>query len=401
MPIIFPYDDMPILNVHKNVAEIDTDALAYNYKLLCSLTPGTRHICAVKADAYGHVADICVPVLCEAGCDFFAVSCIEEAISVRRICNMSGFYADVIILGYTSPFQVRLLSEYNIIQTAVSRDHAMALSNAAVKAYCTVRVHVAVDTGMNRVGIVATSAPECEKAAAEIKEISHYDGLKVEGIFTHFAKSDESEDAVARDDGLTVRQAKRFVSVMEALEAEGIKLFSHACNSAAAVRFPNFAFDAVRFGIMLYGVYPSEYVARIGIKPVMCLKSMIAHIHTLEPGESVSYGGTYSADRRKLIATLPIGYADGVLRAYSGSYVTVCTDKGDFYAQIVGRVCMDQCMIDVSNIPASIGDEVVIFGKDARSLEALAARANTIEYECLCLVSGRVPRITTDNYKYL
>lgn len=396
MPIIFPYDDMPILDVHKNVAEIDTEALANNYKLLCSLTPGARHICAVKADAYGHVADICVPELCRAGCDFFAVSCIEEAISVRRTCNLHGFDADVIILGYTAPSQVGLLSDYNIIQTVVSIDHARALSGAAAKAFCTVRVHVAVDTGMNRVGIVATGAAECERAVAEIKEILDYDGLKIEGIFTHFAKSDESADAVMRDDGLTIRQAKRFVCVKEALEADGIKLFSHACNSAAAVRFPNFAFDAVRFGIMLYGVYPSEHVERIGIKPVMRLKSIIAHIHTLEPGESVSYGGTFSSEQKRLIATLPIGYADGVLRAYSGSYVTVCTDNGDFYAQIVGRVCMDQCMIDVSNIPAKIGDEVIIFGKDASSLKALATRANTIEYECLCLVSGRVPRITAD-----
>jgi alanine racemase len=172
----------------------------------------------------------------------------------------------------------------------------------------------------------------------------------------------------------------------------GLKLFCHACNSAAAVRFPEFALDGVRFGILLYGVCPSEHV-EVCTKPVMSLHTVISHLHKLNVGETVSYGGNYSSDEERTIATLPIGYADGFMRAFSGFNVTVQTSLGNFKAPVVGNVCMDQCMIDVTGIPASICDKVTIFGNDRMDLTRLAKLANTIEYEVLCLISARVPRI--------
>lgn len=387
------YSGFEKLEKHKITAEISREALAHNYKLLLSRTPGCEHICVVKADAYGHVADICVRELIGLGCRFFAVSCIEEAIAVRKICLDESIDAHVLILGYTDPALARVLSENDIIQTVLSRENAEALAQCAKEAFCRIRVHVAVDTGMNRIGVSACSEAECIRAADEIEEIMKLDTLVVEGMFTHFARSDEEGSVTMSSHSHTTLQGRRFVRVKELLLSKGISLFTHACNSAAAVRFPGFAFDAVRLGIMLYGVYPSRHVERIGLKPVMKLKTVVAHVHTVPAGETVSYGGTYKAQTETSVATLPIGYADGFIRAYTGAAVTVHTNSGAKRACVVGRICMDQCMIDVSGIDVRAGDEVVLFGDDENDLSRLAALANTIEYECLCLISARVPRI--------
>jgi alanine racemase len=393
----YMYTDMPKLSEHKVVAQIDTDALVYNYRKLCNMTPDVHHICVVKADAYGHVTDICVPALLEAGCDFFAVSCIEEAISVRKICREYGSDADILILGYTDPSQAGALARNEIIQTLLSVEYACRLNDVALAEGCRVRTHVAVDTGMNRIGIPAMSDVECDKAAEAIKRIISLEHLKTEGMFTHFARSDEEyEKTVLPSSSHTRIQASRFIKVKERLEKDGIKLFCHACNSAAAVRFPEYAFDAVRLGIVLYGIRPSEHV-EVELKPVMTLKTLISHIHTLKSGETVSYGGRYCSDDERKIATLPIGYADGFMRAYEGFYMTVRNAQGSFKAQVVGRVCMDQSMIDVTDLPVSVGDEVTVFGEDSASLSELARLADTIEYECICLVSARVPRVKKIN----
>ncbi|MBQ8410098.1 MAG: alanine racemase [Clostridia bacterium] len=389
------YSSLPELDEHKVWAEINTDHLIYNYKLLCSLTPGTRHICAVKADAYGHVADLCVRVLLEAGCRFFAVSCIEEAISVRSICDSQGCEADVIILGYTDSRQASLLSRHNIIQTVLSEEHAQKLNESAIDQQCRVRTHMALDTGMNRIGICAQSKQECREAAEAIKQISQMKGLTVEGMFTHFARADEELEATIAPDSHTNKQFQRFEQVKKLLEAEGLRLFCHTCNSAAAIRFPRFRLDGVRFGIMLYGISPSEHTEQI-TKPVMSLHTVISHVHELTPGETVGYGGHFRSDTPRTVATLPIGYADGFLRAYSGAYVTVQTEVGNYKAPVIGRICMDQCMIDVTGLPVKVEDKVTLFCNHSE-LSALAKMAGTIEYEVLCLISARVPRIRKEN----
>jgi len=390
------YSDLPALDHHKVWAEIDTDALYYNYKLLCSLTKGTHHICAVKADSYGHVSDICVRVLLRAGCRFFAVSCIEEAISVRSICNSESIGADVIILGYTDHAQTYLLAENDIIQSILSEEYAQKLNASAQEQKCRVRVHVALDTGMNRIGICAQNDEECLSAANAITEISEYENLALEGLFTHFAKADGEYEATVLSHSHTKVQFERFDRVRKLLSDRGLSLFCHTCNSAAAVRFPEYALDGVRLGIMLYGIPPSEHID-VGLSPVMSLRTVISHIHPIHQGESVGYGGSFVSEKDRVLATLPLGYADGFIRAYQGFHVKVSTDVGNFLAPVVGRICMDQCMIDVTGLPINVGDTVTIFGNDLKDIRRLAKMADTIEYEVLCLISSRVPRIIKGN----
>ncbi len=387
------YSGMPEMQKHKTAAVIDGEALAHNFRLLSSLMPSTRHICVVKADAYGHTADICVRRLLLEGCDFFAVSCIEEALSVREICREEKKDAEILILGYTDCEQAALLASDDIIQAVLDEDYALCLNRYAAAEHCRVRAHIALDTGMNRIGLLAMSDSECDIAAQTIKRINSLDNLKVEGIFTHFSKSDEEYSAAISADSRTRLQASRFLRVRKSVEDNGMRLFCHVCNSAATIRFPEYAFDGVRLGIMLYGVYPSEFIKDMGLRPVMMLKSVISHIHDAPAGEGVSYGGEFVSDIGRSIATIPIGYADGFIRAYSGAAVRIVTESGEFTAPVVGRICMDQCMVDVTDIPAKAGDSVILFGYDSDQLQDLAKRANTIDYECLCLVSARVPRI--------
>jgi len=387
------YDTMPKTDTRRNVCVVDTDALKRNYSLLVSMSNGSRPIAVVKADAYGHTAEICVPSLLDQGCDFFAVSCTEEATSVRKLCRRQGAEADVLILGYTDPKDVPFLSQNNIIQTAVSLAHAESLARVATEKNCTLRVHVAADTGMNRIGVCATEDSLCSRAADEIEKITKLKGLSVEGIFTHFSKSDGTVSETVSEDSFTRAQAARFLKISRMLESRGIKLFTHACNSAATIRFPEYHLDGVRLGIALYGIYPSEYFEDIGLLPVMSLSSVIAHVHTAPKGSCVGYGGAFTACEDTVIATLPIGYADGFVRRYSGADVTVLSDGGRYRAKIVGRICMDQCMIDVTGINVNVGDRVILFGDTPDSLRSFAALADTIEYECLCLISARVPRV--------
>ena len=376
-----------MLEHHKAWAEISVDALKHNYKELVKASGECVHIAVVKSDAYGHHAAFCVPVLLECGCRFFAVSCIEEAIRVRDICDGENAEANILILGYTDPKNARNLSKYNLIQTLLSLEYAEKLGAGAQKSDCTVRAHIATDTGMNRIGIRAQNADEISLAADKIEAATKIDGLNVEGMFTHFYSSD------GEDENITTKQAERFLKLKKMIEDRKIKLFCHVANSAGSVRFPKYSLDGVRLGIMLYGVTPSRFVPSLPLKPVMSLKTVIAHIHRVNKGERISYGGDYCADRDILVATLPVGYADGFFRKYTGAMVTVNNGETEFKARIVGRICMDQCMIDVTDLPVSPGDTVTFFGEAPEELSALAERAGTIEYECLTLISSRVPRL--------
>ncbi len=385
------YSSLSFSDKHKAEAHIDLSALVSNYKKLCSYLDGQRAICVVKADAYGHGAPECAKALADAGCDFFAVSSIEEAAAIRDIFPLGdGKKIDIIILGYTFPSQAKELAESDIIQTISSEQYARELNNYATEAGVVVRTHIALDTGMNRIGFCVHNDRQINEAVAQICDISKLSGIKIEGMFTHFADADADFE---KREKKTMRQYDRFDKVKTRLEKKGFEVgFCHVCNSAATVKFPQFHLDGVRLGIMLYGALPSEYV-ECQLSPVMTFKTIISHIHLLPPGEEVGYGGEFSSSIERKIATIPIGYADGFMRAFSGAELYIHTKDGVIPAPVVGRVCMDQCMIDVTEIDACEGDEVTVFGDDTERLHALAQRAKTIEYEILCLTSSRVPRI--------
>ena len=385
------YSSLPLSDRHKAEAHIDLAALTRNYERLCAYLNGQRAICVVKADAYGHGAPECARALYAAGCDFFAVSSIEEALAVRELFPLETDNVDIIILGYTFPSQAALLAKNNIIQTISSEHYARELDRCAKTSGCVVKAHIALDTGMNRIGFCVHNERQINEAVSVICELSELSGLDICGMFTHFADADADFE---KREKKTVRQYDRFEKVKSRLEANGVNVgFCHVCNSAATVKFPAFHLDGVRLGIMLYGALPSEYI-ECELEPVMRFETLISHIHLLAPGEEVSYGGEFSSAVERKIATIPIGYADGFIRDLSGAELYVHTPSGVFPAPVVGRVCMDQCMIDITGIDdASEGDKITVFGEDTAQLHALASRARTIEYELLCLVSSRIPRI--------
>lgn len=407
------HEAFPLLPATRARAVIDTHALIRNYHTLLTpvqaVSPHTYAIAVVKADAYGHGIRPVVSALLREGCRSFAVACLEEAVALRRLLRelltgtASDRDTDILVLGYTDPCNAPILAVYRIATALLSEDYARRLQAAAREAQVTVRGHIALDTGMNRIGFPAHTD---EKIAETVSAIQKLDaegaptaegGLILDGLFTHFARADEELEVESRPDSLTMTQYARYTRVKNALEVVGIRpRVCHVCNSAASVRFPDIlpeaCLDAVRLGINLYGygVHDSEDSP---MRPTMKLETAVTHIHTLLPGETVGYGGTYATDTPRIIATLPIGYADGWLRAFSGAEVTFHTKEGDVTAPIVGRVCMDQCMADVTDLPVEVGTPVTLFGDTAAELEALADRAHTIPYELLCLITARIPRV--------
>ncbi len=375
------YASLPNLEDGHSRAVIDLAALRRNFRALRARAGGAACIGVIKADAYGHGALAVVRALSAEGCRHFAVSCLEEAISVREAAED----ADILIFGDVPPVHAALLAQKGLTATVFSHEQALALSNEAVRLGVTLRVHIKLDTGMNRLGFLVCG--ECEAASlSEIEDVFAMQGLSVTGIYSHFATADE-EDRCA-----THRQAECFLSVTRELEEKGYSLgLRHICNSAGVLRYPEYAMDAVRLGIALYGYLPCE-AEGMALEPVMRLEAFVSHIHTAPAHARVGYGGTFEADEPRTIATIGIGYADGWLRSYTGASVTVHTEKGDFVAPLVGRICMDQCMLDVTGLPVKRGDRVTLFGQTRGELEKLAARAGTIPYESLCLISARVPR---------
>lgn len=416
--IVHLHDRLPTLTPRRVWAEIDTDALVHNYTVLSErvrrVSPDTRAFAVVKADAYGHGIRPCARALIGAGCRAFAVACLEEAIALRMVLlepdlgpapdRFGTRPADslILILGYTAPEDAALLARYAVSTALVSATHARAMAAAASAAGVTVQGHVALDTGMNRIGFPAHTPEEIVDTIRTLIEVSRLPGLSVEGMFTHFAKADEDYDVQMADGSLTDAQYTRYAAVLDGLTAAGCRpAICHVCNSAAAVRFPGrrdaACLDAVRLGINLYGYgvpFPDEGAP--ALRPVMKLRAAVTHIHTLLPGETVGYGGTYGCDAPRRLVTLPVGYADGLIRACRGMTVTLHTVAGDFRVPLAGRICMDQCMADVTDVPEDairVGDVATFFGSDPFELEALADRAGTITYELLCLITARVPRV--------
>lgn len=385
------YSDLPFTDSPKAYALIDTNALIHNFNIMRQKArghnPNAVLIATVKADAYGHSAAICVPALLGAGCRYFAVSSIEEALDVRNIINANNIVdADILILGYTEPKYVKLAIENNITIALISPEYTKKILEV-VPSGKKIKVQVAIDTGMNRIGYLAHTESDVEKTAVEVAELFKNKKLEICGAFSHFYMSD-----VEGENEVTHEQNRRFLKVIYQLSKKKLTFpMIHICNTAGIVRFTECTLDAVRMGISLYGPAPYEKEGEdLGFEPVMKLCTRVTHLHTVKAGEAVGYGGTYVAEKDIVCATLPIGYADGFLRAYGGSYVTIRGQK----AQVIGRICMDQCMVDVSGIDGvTVGDEVVLFGNDKSELRELAKVAGSIEYECLCALSSRIPRI--------
>ena len=368
-------------------AEIDLDALKENIHNIRKITEKKAMIMAVvKADAYGHGVLECARTLLENGADQLSVACADEAIQLRH----AGISAPVLILGASFLEEARQIVQYDIMPAVFSYELAAALSAEAVRQRKAVKLHIKIDTGMTRIGYVAGS--ENEKIIAEILKIAQLPNVEVEGIFTHFATADEKNDTYTR------LQFTRFTALCGELEQAGLRIpVRHCANSAAIMMYPEMHLDMVRAGIILYGLYPSQEVdqSRLPLKRVMTLKARITRIETPGPDRGVSYGIEYITGRETRIATVPIGYADGYTRLLNHKAKMNANGK---IVPVVGRICMDQCMIDVTNVHTiNTGDEVIIFGADTVTADDLAALLGTINYEIICMVAKRVPRVYFKN----
>lgn len=366
-------------------AEIDLDALRHNYRLIARLA-GPAKVCAVlKADAYGHGDVMAAQVLAQEGAEWFAVSNLSEALHLRR----AGLEQPILILGHTDPAQAGVLHRQRIIQTVYSPEYARALSEAAVAARCTVQVHWKVDTGMGRIGFGARA--DREEAVRQLAACWQLPGLEAGGMFQHFPAADSTDPA---DVAFTKEQHALFCQVREELRARGLDTgLSHCCNSAGLLTHPDWGMDLVRAGIILYGIDPSDQVGLPGLRPVLQLKATVSQVKELRPGETVSYGRTFTARAPMRVATLCAGYADGYPRLLSGRG-RVCLHGQA--APVLGRVCMDQMVVDVTAIPGvQSGDEAVLFGAEGPgdTVCTVAEKAGTIPYEILCGVTRRVPRV--------
>lgn len=370
-------------------AEIDTDSLRHNFNEIRKITnPSSKILAVVKADAYGHGYEEVAKELTECGADYFAVACADEGKQLRR----AGITLPILILGATSEEDDEDLINYSIMPTVFSYEHARSLSNKACILGKEIKIHIKLDTGMSRIGYVAGT--DDDALTDEIIKISQLPSLSIDGIFSHFSTSDEKDGTYTR------MQFDRFVTVCDLLEKKGLKIpVKHIANSAAIMMYPETHLDMVRAGIILYGHYPSEEVDRtkLNLKPVMSLKTKITMIKELEAGCGVSYGKTYITNRKTKIATVPIGYADGYTRLLSGKAKMIVHNTS---VPIIGRICMDQCMIDVTSVNnINTGDEAVVFGADVVTADNLAEWIGSVNYEILCMISKRIPRIYIKNGK--
>lgn len=365
-------------------AEINLDALAHNMKEIRKITnPHAKIMAVVKADAYGHGVAECAKTLYENGADCFAVATLDEAIELRTVLKE----VPVLILGSSMGVEIPELLKYNIMPNVYTLEFAQQLSDAAVRADRVIKLHVKIDTGMSRIGYVVGDGDNTA-VADEIRHIYNLPNIEIEGIFSHFSTSDESDDTYTR------MQFDRFMNVCGLLEDMGVHIpIKHICNSAGIMMYPEYHLDMVRPGVILYGMYPSNDVdkSRLDLRYVMSLKSMITYVKDIEPGRGVSYGKEYIADGDARIATVPIGYADGYIRRLAkNARIAV----GGRLFKIAGRICMDQCMIDVSSVNnIKRGDEALIFGDGEVTVDDMAEWLETINYEIPCMLSRRIPRV--------
>ena len=344
--------------------------------------PGTGICAVVKADGYGHGAVPVAKALSRENVAMFAVAIPEEGAALRQ----GGIGEPILLLGYTAPEQYDMLFDYDLTPAVFQYERAYELNEAAGKRNTRKKIHIKLDTGMSRIGYADT-----EESVREVIRIHELPNLEIEGIFTHFARADETDKEPAR------RQLARYLAFMGRLERAGVTVpIRHVSNSAAIIDLPEANLDMVRSGISTYGLYPSGEVdkSRLRLRPAMELKTHISYIKTLPPGCQISYGGIYETVKETRIVTIPVGYADGYPRSLSNRGRVLIHGK---YAPIRGRICMDQFMVDVTEIPeARQGDVVTLFGKDGREflpVEEVAELAGSFHYEFVCGISKRVPRI--------
>lgn len=369
-------------------AEVSLDNLEHNYRAIKNHIPeGCRFLGVMKADAYGHGAVPLSHALCELGAEYLAVSNLEEAIQLRR----GGVRAPMLILGYTPASFADTMVFMDITQQVHSLEYAKELDTALAGTNYILNVHLKLDTGMTRIGFFAY---DHERTLPELLEVCGLPHLHVEGVFTHFCVADSK---APEDEAFTRTQYARFTAMLDALAAYGIRPeLRHCASSGATILYPELALDMVRPGIATYGHAPSEDAEGIlDLRPLMTVRTTVAQLREIPAGTSISYGRTYTAERDMRVAVLPIGYADGLLRGLSGKVSFRIRGK---MARSVGRICMDMCMVDVSEIPGiRVGDEAALFGYDTDGTllpcERIAQQAGTISYEILCGISKRIPRI--------
>ncbi|MHB8065239.1 MAG: alanine racemase [Ruminiclostridium sp.] len=364
-------------------AEINLDNIAHNIREIRRITNKNVEIMgAVKADAYGHGVMEVAKTLLDNGATRLAVSMLDEAIQLRR----NGISAPILILGYTDPVRANEIIENDVTQSVFSQELAQSLSEEAVKQSKKVKIHIKIDTGMSRIGFLPGYS-----AVKNVIEINHLPNIIIEGLFTHFATADE------KDREFTLTQFERFMSICSELQRIGIHIpVKHCANSGGIIGYPEMHLDMVRPGIILYGMYPSEDVdkTRIDLKPAMTLKANVILVKDIEKNTSISYGRIFTTKETSRIATIPIGYADGYSRMLSNKGKVLIHEQ---YAPVVGRICMDQCMVDVTNLncDVKVGDEVVLIGAQGDNLitaEEVAQSIGMINYELVCNVGKRIPR---------
>lgn len=361
--------------------EINLDHIAHNVKEIKEhIGPMTKIMAVVKADGYGHGAAAVAETALETGASSLAVAFVEEAIELRK----AGIKAPILLLGYTDPTQFSTLVEHELTPTVFDLSTALAYSGLSVEKGIKLPIHIKVDTGMGRIGLLPDEVVEV------ISRIIRLPGLSVEGIFTHFAAADEEDHSYTRE------QMVLFNRVIERCREKDIYFpLVHAANSAAAITHPHSRYSLIRLGISLYGHSPfGDFRGHsLDLLPALTFKSRVIMVKELPPGSAISYGCTYITDKDTLIATIPVGYADGYNRLLSNRGEVLIRGQR---VPVVGRVCMDQLMVDVSSVPgARRGDEVVLYGRQGReqiTVEEVAAQIGTINYELLCAVNKRVPR---------
>ena len=379
-------------------AQIDLDAIEYNFlNIKEKLSDKTKLMCVLKADAYGHGVKFLVKKLEKLGVDWYGVSNIEEAIQLRN-CDASK---PILIFGYTPPELVPYLYNFHLSQAVFSYSYAMKLMEVCKEKKIKIKVHLKIDTGMSRIGFLAQNDEDIEKSLEQISELAvATKEFYIAGIFTHFSVADDME----HEENYTRGQFNRFMRLIDKLESIGVKIpIKHCCNSGATVNFPEMHLDMVRPGGILYGLEPTEeVVSKINLRPAMQLKTVISQVKKIKKGTSVSYGRTFVANRDMVIASVPIGYADGYFRNFSNkSSMLVCGER----VSVIGKVCMDQCLLDVTSVPGvTDGCVVTVFGTDGDekiSANELAQIDNTIDYEITCLVGKRVTLVYYENGEFI
>lgn len=371
-------------------AEVDLTAAEKNFNIIKDKAKGSKVCCVVKADGYGHGAKVLSKLYESLGADYLAVSNIDEAEELRDY----GIELPILILGYTPVDDAKRLIKLKLTQAVYSLDFARALSEKCRELEGTIKVHIKIDTGMSRIGFMCQSFPRDEGSVDEIAEVCGLYGLEAEGIMAHFSVADEGEEG--RE--YTEKQLENFDYTINALKDRNIEFdIIHHANSAGTEDYENAHKTMVRAGIILYGLAPSGKLAgALPLSPIMTLKTSVASVKKIYKGTTISYGRTFEAEEDMTVATVTIGYADGYFRDFSNKGYMLIKGKK---CRILGRVCMDQTIVDVSDVcDVRIGDEAIVFSAtESPTVDDLASFADTINYEVICAVSKRVPRYYQKN----